>query len=88
VCWLIAYPLVGQIGASAGTSAAFGSMASLAAIGTITALRLWPQMDADLLPHSHDDLAPNHPHLREQHAGDAAGHPYYIDEIHPHWPRL
>lgn len=35
ICWLIAYPLVGQLGARAGLPAAFGSMAILALIGVV-----------------------------------------------------
>jgi predicted MFS family arabinose efflux permease len=42
VCWLIAYPLAGQIGARTGMSEAFWTMAVLAGIGSIAALCLWP----------------------------------------------
>lgn len=42
VCWLICYPVVGQVGAQVGMAAALGSMAAIAAVGTLAALWLWP----------------------------------------------
>lgn len=42
VCWLICYPVVGQVGARVGMAAALGSMAAIAAVGTVAALWLWP----------------------------------------------
>lgn len=42
VCWLIAYPLVGQLGARAGMTMAFTGMAVMAAIGAIGGWLLWP----------------------------------------------
>jgi hypothetical protein len=87
VCWLIAYPVVGQLGAKVGMAAAFGGMAVLAGIGAIAALLLWPRDDPEELAHSHDDLPANHPHLREAHEGGQARHAFVIDELHQHWPR-
>ncbi|WP_343526198.1 MFS transporter [Sphingomonas sp.] len=49
VCWLICYPLVGQLGARIGMAAAFAGMAALAAIGLVAALRLWPADDSDAI---------------------------------------
>ncbi len=88
VCWLIAYPLVGQLGARAGMSAAFGGMALLAALGVIAALLLWPAQDPDAVPHRHDDLPPDHPHLREAHPNGEGEHAFAIDDLHPRWPAL
>lgn len=42
VCWLVCYPLVGQLGARIGTTAAFAGMALIGATGTMLALGLWP----------------------------------------------
>lgn len=86
VCWLIAYPLAGQVGAIAGMTGAFAAAATLAAIGTILALLVWPAQDPEIVPHTHDDLPPDHPHLRDGHAGGAAGHAFVIDDEHPRWP--
>lgn len=83
-CWLVCYPLAGQLGAQVGMPAAFAAMAALAAIGTAAALRLWPRHDPPAVPHRHDDLSPSHPHW-EEHRGEP--HVFVIDELHPTWPR-
>ncbi|MCF8708744.1 MFS transporter [Rhizorhapis sp. SPR117] len=86
VCWLIAYPLVGQLGAQVSMTAAFGGMAALAAVGAITALLLWPAHDPDSVSHQHGDLPADHPHLRDAHAYGEAKHAFVIDDLHPRWP--
>ncbi len=86
VCWLVAYPLAGQVGARAGMDAALGASAVLALVGTLIAIRIWPQGDPEVLAHRHDDLPPDHPHLVEGHAQGEAKHAYVIDELHPEWP--
>lgn len=86
VCWLIAYPLAGQIGARAGMGAAFGASAALAFVGTLVAWWIWPRKDPEIIEHHHDDLSADHPHLREGHAGGTASHAYIIDELHRSWP--
>ena len=84
VCWLICYPLVGQLGARVGMATAFGAMAAIAAVGTIAALRLWPVNDPDIVAHDHSDLAADDPHLREHEQGD---HAFVIDRRHREWPK-
>lgn len=84
VCWLICYPLVGQVGARFSMAAAFGAMAAIAAIGTLAAIWLWPTSDPDVVAHSHDDLAADDAHLHVHAAGD---HPFVIDKRHPDWPK-
>lgn len=87
-CWLICYPLAGQIGAGVSQVATFGVLALVAGIGTLTALRIWPSHDPEFVAHSHDDLSPEHVHLREDHShGKSLGHAFVIDDIHPDWPR-
>lgn len=87
-CWLIAYPLAGQIGAGFGQSAAFGALAILAGLGVVLALFLWPENDVSAVAHSHDDLPPDHPHLRDAHGGAKTGaHDFVIDDLHAEWPR-
>src|SRR3546814_20460030 len=73
VCWLVAYPMVGQIGARAGMPAAFGGMAVLAVIGAVAALVLWPAHDPDEVPHGYDYLRTPHPHRCEDQAWTAPG---------------
>ena len=86
-CWLITYPLAGQIGARIGQVAAFGVLALVAGIGTVAALWLWPSHDPEFVAHSHDDLASDHAHLRDDHEGERGkAHAFVIDDIHPVWP--
>ena len=84
VCWLVCYPLVGQLGARTGMASAFGAMAVLALVGTAAALWLWPADDPDVVPHEHDDLPADHEHRRVHAEGD---HPFVIDRLHSKWPR-
>ena len=87
-CWLIAYPLAGQIGAGYGQAAAFASLAILAGLGVIAALIVWPAAEPGAVPHRHDDLPPDHPHLQQAHGGAPAGaHDFVIDDLHAEWPR-
>jgi predicted MFS family arabinose efflux permease len=83
VCWLICYPLVGQLGARVSMSAAFTGMAALSAIGVVAALRLWPANDPDVIPHDHADLPADDPHHAEHANGD---HAFVIDRRHAKWP--
>ncbi|MDC7810915.1 MFS transporter [Sphingomonas koreensis] len=87
VCWLIAYPLAGQLGARAGMGVAFGAAAVLALAGTAIAFFLWPAEDSEVVPHTHDDLPPDHPHLTEEHSGGNATHAFVIDDLHTRWPK-
>lgn len=48
VCWLLAYPLAGQIGARAGLGAAFAAAAGLALLGVVLAVMVWPPRDPEL----------------------------------------
>jgi len=96
--WLLAYPVVGVLGARLDTAPFFLILAALGAVAALSARRLWPAHDPDVLEHSHtvdgshgDD---------EDHAGlgpvsataSGAGtmrhsHRYVIDAHHKHWPR-
>lgn len=85
-CWLVAYPLAGFLGASAGQAAAFAGSAGLAAMGFVAAMRLWPHADSAVVPHKHQGLPADHPHLLEGHARGQASHDFVIDELHSTWP--
>lgn len=86
VCWLIAYPLVGWLGARVGQAATFSGMAIIAGLGTILALRLWPRSDPEAVSHSHDGMAADHPHLATGHPAGTASHAFVIDDLHDRWP--
>ncbi|MEO5961996.1 MAG: MFS transporter [Thermomonas sp.] len=89
VCWLLAYPLAGWLGAALGLGAALAALSALALVGLLAAWRVWPQHDPAVVPHAHLDLAPYHPHWQD-HASEngTAGHAhdYVIDELHSRWP--
>ncbi len=83
-CWLLTYPLAGWLGADVGLGTASLALGGLAAFGVLAALLLWPRNDPEAIAHSHDDLPPDHPHLRGD--GRAHSHPFVIDDYHRHWP--
>ena len=86
--WLLCYPLAGQIGAVFNQASAFGAIAAVAASGTVTALLFWPKADPEVVPHIHDGLPADHPHMLESHnGGKSAEHIFVIDDLHPQWPR-
>ena len=85
--WLICYPIAGQVGALFGQTAAFATLAGVAGIGTVAALALWPAKDSRAIAHRHDDLPPDHPHIREAHAAGETAHDFVIDDYHAQWPR-
>ncbi|KAA9010187.1 MFS transporter [Histidinibacterium aquaticum] len=85
-CWLITYPLAGLLMTYAGASVALFGLVALALFGIGAALRLWPAGDPQTLPHGHDDLPPDHPHLAEHGGRRRHAHPVVIDRLHPEWP--
>lgn len=85
-CWLICYPLAGQIGAKGGQAAAFFVLALVAGVGIGAAAWIWPRQDPKALSHAHDDLPAGHPHLIAQHGGGTR-HEFVIDDLHANWPR-
>lgn len=85
-CWLLTYPLVGWLGAHSGMEVALWVMAVVAGLGWLAALRLWPQLDGEVLPHRHDDLPHDHPHLVSEYVDGVHRHPFVIDELHRRWP--
>lgn len=86
VCWLVAYPVAGFVGADQGMLASFAGMAVLALAGATLACFVWPPRDPDVLAHSHPELPPGHPHLLQGHGPDKSEHAFVIDDLHPNWP--
>ncbi len=85
VCWLMAYPIAGQVGARFGMTTALIALAGLGAAGLVLALWRWPTSDPAAVAHDHPDLPADHPHLAG-HGGGEHTHPYVIDDLHGHWP--
>lgn len=80
--WLIGYPLAGFVSANLGISAAFAALCALCLCGVAATALIWPADDPENVPHRHDDLPEDHPHLE----GAAHAHPYVIDDLHHRWP--
>lgn len=85
-CWLLAYPVVGWLGSTAGVAASIWAMTALAVLGALLAVWLWPTEDAEVLPHRHGDLPAEHPHLAQHGKNERHAHAFVIDEHHPRWP--
>ncbi|MBE0412875.1 MFS transporter [Yoonia sp.] len=83
-CWLLTYPLAGQMMTAFGKGTTLGALGLVGGLGIGVALWLWPQGDPVVVAHTHNDLPPDHPHLQggsPQHA-----HPLIIDDDHHRWP--
>jgi MFS family permease len=87
-CWLITYPLAGWLGARAGMGPTFAVLALIAAASVALAVAVWPAGDEEPVPHRHDDLPPDHPHLRDGNGAQGHAHPAIVDDLHPQrlWP--
>lgn len=81
-CWLVTYPLSGVLMTQFEPAFAFATLAALAGLATLSAMRLWPRKDSEILEHTHHNLPLDHPHLNgsRRHA-----HPFVIDDRHPRW---
>jgi MFS family permease len=66
-CWLVAYPLAGWFGASAGLDAAFLVLATVVIGATLAAALAWPASDPAELEHVHQALDHAHPHRHDEH---------------------
>lgn len=84
--WLLAYPLAGWLGSTAGITVTLLVLASLALIGFIFASKLWPSVDPPEHLHSHHDLPGDHPHIAGNANASRHTHIYIIDSLHPKWP--
>ncbi|MGP1253210.1 MAG: MFS transporter [Kiloniellales bacterium] len=82
-CWLVTYPLAGWLQSAHGSVVAMLTLAILSLAGLGTALALWPRHDPVEIPHVHNDLPADHPHIA---AGKHHSHAYVIDDLHPRWP--
>lgn len=89
VCWLLAYPIAGWVGAKLGLSMTFVLLATIAAIAIAAAVNLWPSQDAAELEHVHRGLPEGHQHLAGAMPVDGGFrhvHEFVIDDYHSEWP--
>lgn len=85
-CWLIAYPVAGFMGARFGTSFAFEYLAIIGVSAALASLFIWPKHDPLAVPHRHDDLPDDHPHIQDLDESGSHQHDYVIDDLHARWP--
>jgi len=83
--WLIAYPLAGWLGSSAGMTITLLILLGLALPALILASKLWPSLDPSERSHNHDDLPSDHPHFWRDPSSRVHSHNYVIDSLHPKW---
>ncbi len=87
VCWLIAYPLGGWVGARYGLHVALAALGILATLGLVAAWRRWPAHDPEEIAHKHEHLAEDDPHLLAHRDVDGTHrHRFVIDQLHTRWP--
>lgn len=90
LAWLVTYPITGWLATTAGFTTTWVTLAVIAALGVIAAVRLWPRKDPAEITHIHEigtvdpailvdaiQVGPRH----FQHT-----HSYVIDRNHPRWP--
>ena len=88
-CWLVTYPMAGWLGAKAGMTASFLTLAGVAAGAIVVAMRVWPEAEPPELVHTHDNLPPDDPHLTQQASAGAwrpHRHVFVVDDLHARWP--
>lgn len=88
-CWLLTYPLAGWLGAEAGMTVAFLVLGGFTAVGAVLTPVLWSAHDPEILEHVHENLPPDHPHVRDAvttERGLKHAHAFVIDDVHREWP--
>lgn len=81
-CWLVTYPLAGILMTYLGLAPTLFILAGLTVLGVGAARYFWPAETRQPVEHTHDDLPPDHPHLRGH---GSHSHPIIVDDYHPHW---
>ena len=66
-CWLLFYPIAGQLGTRVGVETTAFWLAGSIVIFTVLAARLWPKQDAAVLVHEHPEVVHAHPHSHDEH---------------------
>ncbi len=66
-CWLLAYPIAGQLGARIGIETAALILGGAVLLFTIIAARAWPSADAVVLEHTHETESHQHEHVYDEH---------------------
>jgi len=88
-CWLLTYPLAGWAGHALGMSWTMIILGATTLFGGSIATAVWPKNDPDEVDHLHDNLPPDHPHLKGATHKDGVWrhrHLFIIDDNHQAWP--
>ncbi len=83
-CWLIFYPVAGQLGTRFGIESTALWLACGIVVFTILAALLWPREEVDELEHVHDDVVHAHEHAHGPHHDHSHGDGLEADEPHVH----
>jgi MFS family permease len=84
LCWLIFYPLAGQLGTRIGIESTAVVMAISVVLFAILAAVLWPADDPGFLHHRHDEFMHEHEHSHGPHHDHAHDSGKSSDEPHRH----
>jgi MFS family permease len=87
-CWLVAYPVAGQLGAAYGIGATAAIMGGAILVFSALAVIFWPEQTAAELEHDHNELDHLHPHThgkhhQHEHHGDEGPEPHTHPHYHP-----
>ncbi|GEM29894.1 MFS transporter [Nocardia neocaledoniensis NBRC 108232] len=90
VAWLITYPITGWLATTAGFTTTWVTLAVIAGLGAVAAVRLWPRKDPAEITHVHE-LGTVDPAILADAIQVGPGlyqhtHAYVIDRNHPRWP--
>jgi MFS family permease len=84
-CWLLFYPIAGQLGTRLGVETTAIWLAGGIAVFTVLAARLWPRDDAVVLVHEHQSVEHSHEHSHDEHHDHEGNHAgLNADEPHTH----
>ncbi len=83
-CWLVFYPVAGQLASRIGTESAALWLAGGTLAFTAAAAALWPREDAEVLEHLHEAVDHEHPHTHDDLHHDHAHEGWEGPEPHSH----
>ncbi|MFI9511302.1 MFS transporter [Nocardia sp. NPDC052566] len=90
LAWLITYPIAGWLTTAAGFTTTWVTLAVLAGLGFVAALRMWPRHDPEVISHLHEvgtiDPARLLDAVRVDDRFYRHTHAYVIDADHRRWP--
>jgi MFS family permease len=82
LCWLVFYPIAGQLGTRLGVPTTAMFLAGGILLFALLAARLWPRSDAEVLRHAHDPVTHSHEHSHDDEHHD---HPHgELADSHSH----